>query len=279
MTIRGVPRTMPQIGLYARVSTDEQDVSRQIKEARDYAKANYADPAIELYPDVISGTDEGRGAEYERLWEDIGAGELDLVVVHELSRLSRLGADAIHEFLEHTLENDTSVKDLEVGLELNLDDGIVDRAVKQMIAGVMGDLARVEHKQKLRRITSGIRAAQNAGTWTGRPPRGFQVENKRLHVDAAEFLETREALARVARGETKATVVDETGIPRSTLDRLYENRCDLYLGATAEDDRVDAALDEVRPIDDLEPREEKDLERQMRRIAREELEALQEASE
>lgn len=75
---------------------DEQDVSRQIKEARDCVRANYADSAIELYPDVISGTDEGRGAGYEPLWEDIGAGGLDLVVVHELSRLSRLGAGAIH---------------------------------------------------------------------------------------------------------------------------------------------------------------------------------------
>lgn len=51
------------------------------------------------------------------------------------------------------------------------------------------------------------------------------------------------SLAHVARGEDKATVVEETGIPRSTLDRLYENRLDLYLSGEGEDydDRVDAA--------------------------------------
>lgn len=265
---------MTQIGLYARVSTDEQDVDRQLEDAREYATATYTDPTIEFYPDVISGTDDQRGEEFNQLWQDIDAGELDVVIVHELSRLSRLGAGAIHEFLEHALENDTSVKDLEVGLELNLEDGIVDRAVKQLIAGVMGDLARVEHKQKLRRINSGIRTAQNAGKWTGRPPRGFRVgEDKRLHVDVAEFLETREALARVARGERKSTVAKETGIPLSTLGRLYDDRRDLYLAgeAAALDERVDAAVDEIRPLDDLSPEESGELDAHIRMIVREEL--------
>ncbi|WP_256394200.1 recombinase family protein [Natronoarchaeum rubrum] len=269
---------MTRIGLYARVSTDEQDVDRQIADAREYAEANYTDPEIELYPDVVSGAAQSRGEEYERLWADIAEGKLDVVVVHELSRLSRLGAGATHEFLEHALENDTSVRDLEVGLELNLDDGVVDRAVKQLIAGVMGDLARVEHKQKLRRINSGIRAAQDAGKWTGRPPRGFTIgEDKRLHVDVEEFLLTREALARVERGESKSTVADKTGIPLSTLSRLYEDRSELYLaGDAAEyDDRVDQAVDELRPLDDLSSTEVEDLESRMRDIAREE---VQEAS-
>lgn len=273
---------MTQIGLYARVSTDEQDVDRQIADAREYAEANYPDPEIKLYPDVISGADQSRGEEYERLYQDIGHDQLDVVIVHELSRLSRLGAGATHEFLEHALENDTSVKDLEVGLELNLDDGIVDRAVKQLIAGVMGDLARVEHKQKLRRINSGIRAAQSAGKWTGRPPRGFEVgDDKRLHVDVEEFLSTREALARIARGEEKSTVADETGIPFSTLARLSEERRDLYLSGEADDydDRVDLAVDEIRPLDDLDPGEGEQLDDKIRAVVRDELEAVEEENE
>lgn len=266
---------MPEIGLYARVSTEEQDVDRQIEEAEEYIDQNYVDPTVERYPDVITGTDEGHGEEYNRLWSDIENDELDAVVVHELSRLSRLGAGEIHTFIEHALEHNTSVKDLEVGLELNLDDSTVDRAVKQLIAGVMGDLARVEHKQKLRRINSGIRTAQNAGKWTGRPPRGFYVgeNDQRLHVDATEFLEIRDALARVDHGEAKSTVAQDSGIPQSTLSRLYDDKRDLYLAANTReyDERVDAAVEEMRPLEDVSADEDAGMDARIRAIVNEEM--------
>jgi hypothetical protein len=124
-----------------------------------------------------------------------------------------------------------------------------------MIANIMGNLAKIEHQQKLDRIQSGIRAAQQAGTWTGRPPRGFTIgEDKHLHVDPGEFLETRGALERIAQGESKHRVARDTGIPRSTLVRFYEDeqRRRMYLaGEGVEDDRLDAALDELRPLPEL----------------------------
>jgi len=168
---------MPEIGTYARVSTTDQDPQRQLDELREFAEDMYDEPEIHTYADIISGTETERGEEYQRLRSDIEDGAIDVVVVHELSRLSRLGAGEIHDFLEFCLSHETSIQDLEVGLEISLDDDLVDRAVSQLIAGVMGDLARVEHKQKLRRIQSGIDAAKEAGRWTGRPPAGFDVED------------------------------------------------------------------------------------------------------
>ena len=154
---------MPEIGIYARVSTADQDPQRQLDELREFAEDAYDEPAIHTYADIISGTETDQGEEYQCLRADIEEGELDVVVVHELSRLSRLGAGEIHEFLEFCLSHETGIQDLEVGLEISLEDDLVDRAVSQLIAGVMGDLARVEHKQKLRRIQSGIDAAKEAG--------------------------------------------------------------------------------------------------------------------
>ena len=99
-----------------------------------------------------------------------------------------------------------------------------------MVANLMGDLAKIEHQQKLQRIESGIRAAQEVGKWTGRPLRGFETnEEGYLHVVPEEFLHTREALARVERGESRRSVAEETGIPLSSLRRLYDNRRELYL--------------------------------------------------
>ena len=239
------------VAIYARVSTTDQDASRQLDELRTWVADQYPDADTEEYVDVVSGSATDRAEEYHALREAVAAGDLDLVVVDEISRLSRLGGGEIHDFIQHALEHDTSVRDREVGLSIDVGGSEVDRAVKEMLAGLLGDLAKIEHKQKLRRIRSGIAAAQDAGKWTGRPPAGFVVEDGYLRVDPAEYLHVREAVARVDRGEAYATVAEETGVAESTLRSLEADRRDLYLAGEADDDRVDEALDDVRPLDEL----------------------------
>ena len=241
---------MTHVALYARVSTDRQDHERQIHELEDFVADEYPDATIDRFADIISGTDNEGGTEYRRLREAIADGEVDVVIVHELSRLSRLGGGEIHNFLQYALEHETSVRDLEVGLELDVDDSMVDQAVTQMIAGLMGDLARIEQKQKVRRIQSGIDAAQEAGKWTGRPPTGFEVVDGFLRVNTEEYLRVRAAMERVAGGESNASVADDAGVAASTLRELYNDRPDLYLRGETDDDRVDAALEDIRPLGD-----------------------------
>lgn len=256
---------VPRVACYVRVSDPDQNPDRQIEDTAEWVENAYDDPVITRYVDVISGAIDTRGERYEAMWSAIEQGRHDLVVIDELSRLSRLGAGATHSFLEHALEHDTSVKDLEVGLHIDLDDTLVDRAVKQLIAGVMGDLARVEHKQKLRRINSGIRAAERAGKWVGRAPRGFYIDDDAgdtgiLRVDTAEFLRTRRALERVVDGEPLSRVASDAGIPEASLRYLRDNRLELYFDgdphAVYDDDRnadvVDGVLDDVRPLPDLD---------------------------
>lgn len=242
------PRTA---AIYARVSTSDQDVSRQLDEAREHLeRLGVAD--LEEYPEVVSGAADTDTREvYNQLLNDVEGERFDLVVVHEISRLSRLGPTEIHEFIQHCLEHDTGVEALDVGLKIHVDDGELQQTIYSMVARLMGDLAQIEHQQKLQRIRSGVRAAQSAGKWTGRPPAGFVVEDGYLRVDPAEFLHVREAIARVDRGETFATVADDTGIAESTLRSLHQDRRDLYLGAEAEDERIDEALTDVRPLEDM----------------------------
>jgi len=94
---------MSEIGIYARVSTTGQDPQRQLDEFQKFAENTDAEPETHTYADIISGTATDRGEEYQRLRADIEDGDLDIVIVHELSRLSRLGAGEIHEFLEFCL--------------------------------------------------------------------------------------------------------------------------------------------------------------------------------
>jgi DNA invertase Pin-like site-specific DNA recombinase len=263
---------MPEIGIYARVSTTDQDPQRQLGELRKFVEDTYDEPAIHAYADIISGTETERGEEYQRLRSDIEGGSLDVVVVHELSRLSRLGAGEIHEFLEFCLCHETGIQDLGVGLEISLEDDLVDRAVSQLIAGVMGDLARVEHKQKLRRIQSGIDAAKDAGRWTGRPPAGFDVEDGYLQVNADEFLTIRRALERVEQGYTYAEAADGTAIAESTLRALHNDRRALYFHAEADDDRLQAAAEELEPLEEPDNPDDTSLpEQEIRTIVRDEI--------
>ena len=125
-----------------------------------------------------------------------------------------------------------------------------------MVARLMGHLAPIEHTQKLQRIRSGVRAAQNARKWTGRPPAGFEVEDGYLRVKPAEFLNVREALARIERGESYADVAESAGIPESTLRSLEEDRRDLYLTGEAGDERVGEAIEEIRPLEDIHTEED-----------------------
>lgn len=258
------------VALYARVSTSDQDASRQVEELRTYAADHYPDHDHNEYVDIVSGAAREGRDEYDRLRDDVEAGDVDVVVVDEISRLSRLGAGEIHHFIQLCAEHATSVEDREVGLELDVTDSAVDQAVTRMVAGLMGSLAEIEHKQKLRRIRSGIEAAQEAGKWTGRPPRGFTVDDGYLRVDPEPFLRIRSAIERVAAGDPASGVADDTGIPSSTLSRLVDQRAELYLHGEAADDRVEAAVDDIRPLPepDAEPDGWRD---EVREIVRDEL--------
>lgn len=236
------------VAIYARVSTTSQDPQRQLDQAREYVNQEYSESNIQEYVDIVSGTATS-SEEYDRLVEDIDNGEVDRVVVDEISRLSRLGGGEVLEFIQHCLDNDTSVEDREVGLTIDVTDDIVDQAVTELLVGVMGQLAKIEHKQKLRRIRSGIRAAKDAGKWTGRPPVGFEAdEDGYLRVKPEEFLRVREAVERVTAGEPTTAVAEDLGIARSTLANITSDRRELYLHGEADDDRVSEAVSELTPL-------------------------------
>lgn len=265
-----MPESPDTIAIYARVSTNTQDPQRQLDGLREWVASEYPGHDTEEFVDIVSGSASDGRDEYDRLRSAIADGRVGVVVVDEISRLTRLGAGEVHQFLEWCLKHETSVRDREVGLSIDVTDSAVDRAVSELIVGVLGSLAKIEHKQKLRRIQSGIEAAQRQGKWSGRPPKGFVVEDGYLRVDTEEFLRVRGALERVAAGEQVSSVADDAGLSSSTLSRLYNERPELYLRGEAEDERVAEAVHTIEPLG--EPRAEPDdSEERIREIVREEL--------
>lgn len=232
--------------IYARVSTTEQDVQRQLRECRDHLERNFPSAEnVDEYYDTVSGADEDGGRYYQELWNAIERGEYDVVVVHEISRLSRLGPTEVNEFISHALEHETSVESLDINLSIHIDDPELQQTVYTMVANIMADLAKIEHQQKLDRIRSGISAARSQGKWTGRPPLGFRVEDGYLRVDVEEYLEVVDALKKIDSGESIRSVANRSPFNRRTLGNLYRDRRELYLEQDTEDDRIEEALGEI----------------------------------
>ncbi|MEF8885667.1 MAG: recombinase family protein, partial [Haloarculaceae archaeon] len=72
------------------MSTDEQELDRQVTATREYAlnilEADAGD--LELYQDKSTGTDTARDG-YKRLVSDSESGKVDTLVVKSVSRLAR----------------------------------------------------------------------------------------------------------------------------------------------------------------------------------------------
>ncbi|WP_222422746.1 recombinase family protein [Haloferax volcanii] len=79
-----------KVGCYCRVSTPEQNLDRQIESTTTYSQSelDVALSELQVYRDKATGTNTSREG-YKRLMGDVEAGEVDTVVVHEISRLAR----------------------------------------------------------------------------------------------------------------------------------------------------------------------------------------------
>ncbi|HEV2317797.1 MAG TPA: recombinase family protein [Thermoplasmata archaeon] len=80
---------MPSAALYARVSTDRQDLERQIVELREYASRAGLTVVEEVF-ETESGAKAGRSG-ISRLQELAHQRKIDVVAVWEMSRLTRRG--------------------------------------------------------------------------------------------------------------------------------------------------------------------------------------------
>ncbi len=258
------------VAIYAQIPPEADDSRERLERLKQHAQNRYDEP-IELAEYLDLADDSGCCPQYRALNEAIEDEQFDLIVVERLGAIARLGAGELESFIQHCLLYGAGIEGLDVGLEIYVRNGRFKRRLYSMVAEVMGRLAAMQREQTFEQLSSGVRAAQEAGKWTGRPPRGFTVDDDGyLRLDVTEYLETRHALARIERGDSKRAVAQDTGIARSTLRRLYDQRRELYLGATSSDDRIDEALEEFPDIDDIS-RDTGGLDARIRHIIQDEL--------
>ena len=152
---------MKQVALYARVSSNDQNVATQLLPLRDYCqRMGYG--VVGEYTDVgFSGKTDSRPA-FERLLADMRAGKFAVVICAKLDRIGRSVKHLLNLFEEFSHR-----KVGFISLSQNIDTTTPEG---RMFLKMLMVLAEYERELIVSRTEEGLRRAVRQGKRLGRPP-------------------------------------------------------------------------------------------------------------
>lgn len=196
---------------YARVSSKDQNLQRQITELKQYDK------------DIIMFTDKQSGKDFDRKEYEIlkrVAGDGDTIVVKEMDRFGR-NKKMIKEELEYYSSKNVRVVILDIPTTTmdisNMDEGIAKEMLKMInnvLIEVLSTIAETERKKIRERQAEGIYIARKEGKYKGR---------KKIEVDNFEDVYNKLQTGEI---QTKVEAMNILGIKKNTFYRRlkeYEN--------------------------------------------------------
>lgn len=155
------------VALFVRVSTNEQNNDRQIRDLSKVAEERNWQ-VVEIIEEKISGaTKVGEREGIQRLLALAREGKIKKVLVTEISRLGRNAYDAI-SVVKELEKKQVSLYWQNQNMETLLENGKRNPAAS-LVFVILSDLAETERETMLERINSGIQAAKARGIHCGRP--------------------------------------------------------------------------------------------------------------
>jgi DNA invertase Pin-like site-specific DNA recombinase len=216
----------PTVAGYARVSTADQTLDRQLTGIFEYAEREFGVGRgdVDIYRDKSTGTDVERSG-YQALVDAVDAGAVDAVVVYEVSRVARSISD-LSRTADRIKAADAELHVVSEGLTLRPGD---DDPYQDALFQLLGVFAELEAKIKRKNVAEGIAARQESDEYHHGPaPLGFEKDAGRL-LEGPEYHRVVSVLEDVARGETsKRQAAGELDTSRRTIQRAIEQRADLY---------------------------------------------------
>lgn len=235
---------------YARVSTAEQSLSRQISSILKYSDSEFdvdlnggdadqlaediesvggGDPYpvgdVTVYHDKSTGTNTNRSG-YREMMDEVEAGAVDAIVIHDSTRLSRSLND-LDRFVERATDHGASVHFVRDNLPAFTSDE--DDAMNRLMLQILGAFAEWEVRMKRQNTKEGIAAREAADDdyHHGRPPFGFEKEDGHLYP-GDRYHEIVAVLDEVMKDEmSKRQAAKELATSRRTINRALE-RAELY---------------------------------------------------
>lgn len=142
-----------KVAIYARVSTNEQDASKQVEAIKDYCiRMNYE--IYDVYSDVISGTTQSR-PDFNRLLEDMRRYRFGAIAVTKLDRIGRSLSHLLSLFDEFKKKGVNFI-----AITQNID---TSTAAGTLLFQIMGAFAEFERNIISERTKEGLRQAVGVG--------------------------------------------------------------------------------------------------------------------
>lgn len=213
------------IACYCRVSTNDQELQRQIEATREYALDTLeAEPGeLDLYRDKSTGTDTARDG-YKRLMTDVEDGHVDGIVIKSVSRISRSIRD-LDRTVERITDAGVTVHFLDEGLTMDPES---DDPMQKAMFRLMGVFAELEADMIQQRTREGLAARMDNDDYHhGRAPLGFEKDDGQL-IESDDYDQVVTILDMVQKDElSKRKAAHELGTSRPTINRALD-RPELY---------------------------------------------------
>jgi DNA invertase Pin-like site-specific DNA recombinase len=149
------------IAIYARVSTDKQELSNQLLQLREFARKQEWEITKE-YTEIISGTKDARPA-FSQLFLDAHKRKFDLVLFWDLSRFSRSGT-------LYTLQKLRELENVKVGWHSFQEPYLSTTGPwKDVVLSIFSTVAKLERDKISERTKAGMARARAEGVPIGRP--------------------------------------------------------------------------------------------------------------
>lgn len=213
------------IACYTRVSTEEQNLDRQISATTDYAqdKFDVGVDELEIYRDKSTGTNTDR-SDYKRLMSDLEGGDVEAVVVNSISRVARSIRD-LDRTAERVGEHGAELHIISENMVLRPED---DDPYQRAMFQLLGVFAELEANMAQARTREGIAVRQaNEEYHHGPAPLGFNKDDGHL-VEAENYDSVCTILSMITNNElSKRKGAKQLGTSRATINRSLD-RGELY---------------------------------------------------
>ena len=190
-------------GVYARVSTSDQNCQMQLCELREYVVRRGWTVTEEYVDTGWSGTKASR-PELDRLMRDASRREFDVVLVY---KLDRFGRSVLHLNQQLAALTSYGIRFISTSQAIDTDQS---NPTSRLLLQIVASVAEFEREMIRERTLSGIRAAKANGKRLGRPKRVF----RRDHV----------VRLRDERRLSWRAIARELGVPVMTAMDAYRNR-------------------------------------------------------
>lgn len=180
---------MGKIYGYARVSTKEQNLDRQL----DALQAFGIDQEM-VFADKASGKDFER-PEYKRLMGSLNEG--DVLVVKSIDRLGRSYEEILEEWRSITKSRKVAIVVLDMPLldTRSKNDGVTSMLISDIVLQLLSYVAQVERENIKQRQAEGIAAAKQRGVRFGRPRKKRPASYQAVKASYLSGLITRQVAA------------------------------------------------------------------------------------